>query len=695
MKRILSPWLVFLGFFALYLWSLPPELMPYRDAGEFCLSAHTLGISHPPSYPLYVLLGHAADLLTPGNHAYGLNLLSAAAGAAAAAVVYLALAARCGAWPAAAGALLLGLNSTFWTVSGVVEMYSLTLLLASVLLLLSFRLEAGFRARLWFGAAFLYGLFLGCRTDILLWLPGLVILSFPQKGKLRWGLTLLFFGLGLSIYLYLPIRSSQGPWLDWNHPASFSNLIGSLTRRGYGGTLDLLSKSYALGSMFLPNLRVYGLHLWHNLSVPGLLLAVVGAASLSRRALFGTGLLYAASGPVFLYLANMPPNPHAMAIVEPHYLLSDMVLCVWAAHGVSALAGRWRWTAPALAALVAATAWLGGRFSEMRRRDCFIGTDFTRNLLRSVPPGSILVAKKDVQLFSLWHHQRVEGRRPDVATVAQGLAHSAWVHASEARFGGALRLGPLRSREDFERFARENPDSRVYLSMDSEIPAGLGLGPPSGLALPMSTGTRAGTSAWELFVRRGDYRYQERPEFFTSDLVADHAVARQRLGSRLLEERRLAEARECLLSAWSMKWLFPEAAMFLGYVELADGERDSSLRVYELADALFERTLALTREYHSLPDLAASVRASMVDTRLNYGVVCERMGDREGAERAYRRALEADPQSAKAHYNMAVLYWGRDWDRVAAELEHALRIDPAYPEAAKFLAAARQKAGRK
>ena len=695
MKRFLPPWLVFLGFFALYLASSPPELMPYRDAGEFSLSAHTLGISHPPSYPLYVLLAHAADLLTPGNHAYGLNLLSAAAGAAAAAVVYLLLAARCGAWPAAAGALLLGLNATFWTVSGVVEMYSLTLLLASILLSLALRLEEGFRGRLWLGGALLYGLSLGCRTDILLWLPGLVALSFPRKGRVRWCLTLLFFCLGLAIYLYLPIRSSRGPWLDWNHPASLANLIGSVTRRGYGGTLDLLSKSYAPGSMFMPNLRVYGLHLWRNLSVLGLLLAVVGAARLPRRTLLGTGLLYAASGPVFLYLANMPPNPHAMAVVEPHYLLSDMVICVWAAYGAASLAGRWRWAAPALAGLVAAAAWLGGRFSEMDRRGCFVGMDFTRNLLRSLPPGSVLVAKKDVQLFSLWHHQRVEGRRPDIRVVPQGLAHSAWVHASEARFGGSLRLGPLRTREDFERFARENQDSRVYLSMDAEAPSGLALGPPSGLVMPLSTGARAETSTWEFLVRRGDYRYQERPEFFTSDLVGDHALVRQRVGARLLDERRLGEARESLLAAWSMKWLFPEAAMFLGYVELTDGAMSSSRRAYEFADALYERTIELTREYHSLPEVAATVRASLVETRLNYGVVCERMGDREGAERAYRGALELEPRSAKAHYNIAVLYWNRDWDLAVAELEEALRIDPVYPEAAKFLAAAREKAGRK
>ena len=701
-----------LAFFALYVWTLPPSLAAYRDTGEFALSAFSLGISHPPSYPVYILLGRAAELLPLGNRAYALALLSSLSGAACLAVLFASAAPLFGAWPALCAALLLGLNVTFWVVCGVQEMYSLTLLFAAVLLALALSLRRRFGVRVWAVLWLSYGLFLGNRTDLVLWFPGLLVLAWPYElstgerrdpaALRRLLLQAAGFGLlGLTVYLYLPLRSLRGPWLDWNHPATLYNLVGSLTRRGYGGTLDLLSKSYAMGSMFLPNLRVYGAHLWLDFGLLGLLLAAIGLRSgwrSDRRRFWAWALLYGASGPLFLFMANMPPNPHAMAIVEPHYLLSDLVLALWAAEGAAALLGFvGAETAKAacgvgLAAALAVQVFVMGHFRLADRRWDLVAHDSTANLLRSVPPGGVLVAKKDVQLFGLWYAQRVEGRRPDLRIVAQGLSHSPWYRASWRREGSPLSLGPLKAAEDWTSFAALN-GPRVFASMDADVPPGVPFGAPRGLAVPISTGTAPSEAPWDFLVRRGDYRYEHRPDFFTSDLVNDHAVARQRLGSRYLDLGDDAAARRNLLAGWSMKQVFPEAGMFLGYLRLRSGDLRGARATYELTDELNERMLAFTREFHSLPEVTRSIAVSTAENRLNLGVVYEKLGDAGAAERLYLRALEADPGAAKAHYNLAVLYWNRDWRRVIAELETALRIDPNYEEAAKYLAMARTKAG--
>jgi hypothetical protein len=52
---------VFAAFALIFVWAMPPSLPPYRDAGEMTSSAWTLGVSHPTGYPLYILLGRAAD----------------------------------------------------------------------------------------------------------------------------------------------------------------------------------------------------------------------------------------------------------------------------------------------------------------------------------------------------------------------------------------------------------------------------------------------------------------------------------------------------------------------------------------------------------------------------------------------------------------------------------------------------------
>src|SRR5881296_2764911 len=65
------------------------------DSGELILAAQSLGIPHPPGYPVWVLLARVAALLPWGSVAFRVNALSAAFAALAAGLFYL-LAARCG-----------------------------------------------------------------------------------------------------------------------------------------------------------------------------------------------------------------------------------------------------------------------------------------------------------------------------------------------------------------------------------------------------------------------------------------------------------------------------------------------------------------------------------------------------------------------------------------------------------------------
>ncbi|MEE8425432.1 MAG: DUF2723 domain-containing protein [Elusimicrobiota bacterium] len=702
---------IFFALFALYLWHMPPGLASYRDAGEFALSAHTLGVSHPPSYPVYVLLGRLFDVLPVGTPATSLAVLSAAAGAGAAALLFLILAPRLGAAAAAAGAVLLGTNGVFWDVASVQEMYSLTILFAVVLYALAERLRVDFSARLWYLAAFLFGLFLGNRTDLLLWMPGLLLLSLPATfrrapidEKIYFFLKTAAFGaLGLSVYLYLPLRSSQGPWLDWNHPAELSNFFGSITRKGYGGTLDLLSRNYKTGAMFLPNLKVYALHLWRDLTPIGLLLAAGGIWARSRggrRIFLGEVLLYLASGPLFLFLANLPPNPHAMAIVEPHYLLSDLVLIIWAAVGAAfvaeRVAGPSRVPGAAVLALVLASPWAMGRRAEMDRRWDLFSYDWTRNVLRSTPEASILVAKKDVQIFNLWYHQRILGWRPDVHLVAQGLSHSPWHQASLRRFGSPLRLWNLRSRDGWARLKEDNPGKRIFGTMDVEFNTGETMGAPTGLAAPVFSVSPPSERPWEFLVRRGDFRYEARPDFFTKDLIASYTVARQRLGAVQLKAGLNREVERSLIDGWRMKRLNPEIATMLGYLRYRNGDLRGAERAYAEADRLYAEMIALTEEYHSLPELKTSIRNAAADTRMNFGVVYEKLGRKDAAEQFYRGSLELNPNAARPHYNIAVLHWHKDWPKVVRELRAALAIDPNDAQSKRYLSSAlRQQAKEK
>src|SRR5690242_19744659 len=74
--------------FALYVRTLAPSLL-LGDSAEFQILSSTLGIAHPPGYPIYLLIGKLFTWLPVGSVAYRVNLLSASAAAIAVALLYL------------------------------------------------------------------------------------------------------------------------------------------------------------------------------------------------------------------------------------------------------------------------------------------------------------------------------------------------------------------------------------------------------------------------------------------------------------------------------------------------------------------------------------------------------------------------------------------------------------------------------
>jgi tetratricopeptide (TPR) repeat protein len=706
---------IFLGVLALYLSKLPPALAPWRDTGEMTVAAATLGVAHPTGYPLYVLLARLASLIPLGNPAYRLNLLSAVAGSAACAALFAALRPKRGTFAALAAALCLAFNPSFWAVSQVSEMYSLWVLSAIALIALAARLSEDPSERLWPAFCFSCGLLLGNRLDLILLAPGLLWLALSWRPggtreqnlwlgfalfaapaaaalsgsnlpaavliaatmllrargdgaarRLTWGVGA---GLaGLSVYLYLPVRSATGPFLDWNHPASFPNFLDSLLRTRYGGTLDLISRNYATGALFADNLRLWGAHLWDAFG-PLLALGAWGAFSDAREhrgRFYGRLAAWWWAGPVFLFLANMPPNPHAAAIIDPHYLLSDAVLLFWLAQGIGAFPRR----AAALAA-AAALAWplARGVPARMERRAQFQSFDFAANVFRAAPPGAVIVAKKDVQLYALWHYQTVAGRRPDLRVVSQGLSGSSWYQNGWRRRDRGLVVSSLA-----EPAAWKALGPSALATQDAE--------PPEGVSAAFVSPRR------EFRVRRGERRAEDAPDFFTRDLIESRAAGSYRDAVALTKARRPEEAERSLQEGWAVNWSFPEIPLFLGYVQASGGRMAEASASYALADALFAEKLGLAERYRALPEVVSLVRRAAAESATHSGVASEKLGDRAAAEAHYRRALALYPL-AETRFDLAVLAWNKDWPAAEEHLTEALRLEPGYAPAAKYLAALR------
>jgi tetratricopeptide (TPR) repeat protein len=143
-----------------------------------------------------------------------------------------------------------------------------------------------------------------------------------------------------------------------------------------------------------------------------------------------------------------------------------------------------------------------------------------------------------------------------------------------------------------------------------------------------------------------------------------------------------------LLSAWAMHFRQPDPPLYLGFLAFAAGKLPESQAYYALASGVLESLVDDGTRWHALPPVMSSLRRAAADALVQRGVVSEKLGRRDDAERFYAESLARAP-SAQAHYNMAVLFWNRDWARAERELQEALSLDPGHAEAAKYLAALR------
>jgi tetratricopeptide (TPR) repeat protein len=394
------------------------------DSGELVTAVDVLGIPHPSGYPLYVLLGKLWTVLAPfGSVAFRMSLFSAACAAAACAVLY-DLARRQSLSRAAAllAALLLAFCPSFWGEANIQRVYTLNALFVVLVVRWAFEWHRTGRDRDLLLACFLCGLGAANHTfmGFVAFAVGLFALacrpSLLRRPRLLLALPACAIA-GLLPYVYLPLRSRMDPPLDWGNPETLGGLRDVVLRRDFWerswieGPADLLT-------IAADYLRGLGVEL---LGVGAALLLVGLWAGRRRRTLLLPVLIMAFN----LAAMALHGSRSDLFIWHRYYIPSYAMGALLAGLGLEALREGWAVlrARPRLlwAALAVPLSGLPLYWREFDRSAYRVADDFSRQLLATLPPGAHLAATDDNILFVLIYLKFVEGLRPDVDLILQGV----------------------------------------------------------------------------------------------------------------------------------------------------------------------------------------------------------------------------------------------------------------------------------
>jgi hypothetical protein len=407
--------------FVVYLRTLAPTVMWY-DMGELTTASYVLGIAHNTGYPLYILLGKLFTFIPVGDIAYRVNLMSAVFAALTVSVVFVIIHDLTkSALASFFGALTLAFSSTLWSTATWAESYSLNAFFTAFITLLLLRWRENRRAWQLYVASLLFGLSLGNHRLILLLVPGILLLLWAGRHSLKIGRCLRCGGLlmlGASVYLYLPLRGSQEPPLNWAQPGNLHTYLSMF--------LTGSSQSEYWNFAFFDQFDVLSTFPLAEFTAFGMALAALGLAYVWRRQ-----RLFAIYGLSLSALVGFVALTYNIHNIYNYFIPAYVMLAVWIGCSAKALFSfalhlldvrRPQWAESgqylfspvmALLLLLLPLSLFARNLPRLDRSDDYSARDFAQTTLTNVKPHATVITDSWAA-SPLWYVQLVEGYRKDV-----------------------------------------------------------------------------------------------------------------------------------------------------------------------------------------------------------------------------------------------------------------------------------------
>lgn len=415
--------LSFLIPFIVYLFTTSPEVT-FFDSGELISSSFTLGITHPPGYPLYIMLSHPFIYLPFGNIAFKVILFSTVMGSLCGYITYkissyVMKEMEHGDIFSLVSSLTFSFSYTVWSQSVVAEVYCLSTFLIALCLLLLLKYIDSTSDRLLFLVSLLFGISITAHYTSLVIFP-IMLYAVIKKNKnklvdVKLIFTCLFFFLfGLSVLLYLPFRAWQANALTWGDPQNISQFLWLILRKGYA-----IPGPERTFSLFIEQMESF--NLFREFGIVSLFFIIFGVVTSLKKY-----ISYVIVTTIVLLVLNVGIVIYGNPIEENIFLLESfhvpgyLVLAVFAGFALSYIANtlskfKIKNILTALIGLIIIpVSSFAFNYSTNNWSDYYISYDYGKNVLKSCKYNSVLFTWGDSGAFPLWYLQYVEKYRTDV-----------------------------------------------------------------------------------------------------------------------------------------------------------------------------------------------------------------------------------------------------------------------------------------
>lgn len=431
--------------FTLYMATLAPSVT-FFDSGEFLTAASSIGSAHSPGYPLFLMYAKLFTWIPLGNIAFRINVATAVSSSLACLVVYVLttyllkresllenerfnnFAIRLA---GLAAALTFSVTPRLWLQSNHDKPYPLLAFITAIIFYLLFKWRENYingsdRPSYIYVCTFLAGLAMAVHQTVVLLLPAwffMIILTDWRMIKRVRDLILstAFAMLGFSIHLYLPLRATRNPLLNWGDSKTIDQFLWHFLRKGYP------SEPHARDAALLwAQLKAFNVP--REFTWLGVILLLLGLFYVwnNNRAFF-VGYLTS----VFVFLLVIAGYFNTLLdliflteeFFTPLYLLTAVLIGIGLFYllGYSIKnakmperIGAAIYVSCAVLFFSLPTALCAVNYYENDQHNNYIAFDYATNSLRSLPQNAVMFTWGDSGAFPLWYLQGVERMREDL-----------------------------------------------------------------------------------------------------------------------------------------------------------------------------------------------------------------------------------------------------------------------------------------